>query len=197
MITAENPDDGGERTFSAWSPSIAANLEVAPAQWIYANVSRAFETPTTTELANRADGAGGFNPELEPQRAISYEIGARGRFGAAALYELALYQANVRDALIPFEVAAAPGRQFFRNAGSARHRGVEAGIELRPGAGVEVRGAYTFTDARFRDYVLDGERLDGNRLPGATPHRFQAAGTLHRGRGVSGRRSGCRVAHGR
>lgn len=183
LITAANPDDSGSRTFAELSPSAGVSYRVAAGHSVYGNISRAFETPTTTEFANRPDGAGGFNPELNPQRATSYEAGTRGSIAGRASYEFALYYADVSDALIPFEIEGAPGRQFFRNAGSATHRGVEAGVELNPADALTIRGSYSFTDARFDSYVLDGERLDDNRLPGAVPHRAQLGATWSVGSG--------------
>jgi iron complex outermembrane recepter protein len=76
LITATNPDDSGERTMSAVSPSMGVSFLASPALTLYGNVATAFQTPTTTELANRPDGAGGFNPELEPQLTVSFEAGA-------------------------------------------------------------------------------------------------------------------------
>ncbi|HEV2146505.1 MAG TPA: TonB-dependent receptor [Longimicrobiaceae bacterium] len=172
--TDRNPDDSGARVLDAWSPTLGVSFAAAPAVSLYANVATAFETPTTTELANRPDRAGGFNPELEPQRTVSYEAGAKGRLGARGGWELAAYLARVRDALIPFEVEGVPGRQFFRNAGAARHRGVEAGLRVAPLRQVTARLAYTYTDARFTDYVVGGEALDGNRVPGVAPHTLDA-----------------------
>ncbi|MEW5930309.1 MAG: TonB-dependent receptor [Gemmatimonadota bacterium] len=172
--TAANPDDSGARTLDAWSPTLGLTLAATDAVSLYANAATAFETPTTTELANRPDRAGGFNPDLRPQRTVSYEAGAKGRLGARGAWELAAYTAAVRDALVPFEVEGAPGRQFFRNAGSARHRGVEAGASVSPLAGVTARLAYAWTDARFREYVAAGDTLDGNRVPGIAPHSLDA-----------------------
>jgi iron complex outermembrane receptor protein len=172
LVTAENPDDSGTRTMDAWSPTLGVSLSAARGLALYANVSTAFETPTTTELANRPTGAGGFNPELEPQRTLSYEAGVKARAGGAWV-EAAAYHARVRDALIPFEVASSPGRQFFRNAGRATHRGVEIGAGasfLREGS---ARVAYTWTDARFDRYRLnDTTDLAGNRVPGIAPRRI-------------------------
>jgi iron complex outermembrane recepter protein len=82
-----------------------------------------------------------------------------------------VYRAEIENALIPFEVPNAAGRQFFRNAGTARHDGVEAGLTLAPLQGVRTQLAYTYTDARFTDYVVRGTRFDGNRIPGVAPHR--------------------------
>jgi iron complex outermembrane receptor protein len=175
LVTAENPDDSGSRTMDAWSPTLGVSVEAARGLSLYANLATAFETPTTTELANRPTGVGGFNPELEPQRTTSYEAGAKARLGPAWL-ELAAYRARVRDALIPFEVEGSPGRQFFRNAGRATHRGVEAAARAEPVRDVTVRLAYTYTDARFdRYFVDDTTNLEGNRVPGIAPHRWDAA----------------------
>ena len=37
----------------------------------------------------------------------------------------------------------------------------------------EARGAYTWTDARYRNYVLEGTSYRGKRLPGIAPHRIE------------------------
>ena len=68
---------------SAVSGNIGASWSFDPTFVPYVNVSTSFETPTTTELVNQPDGSGGFNPELGPQRAVNYEVGARGEAVAA------------------------------------------------------------------------------------------------------------------
>jgi iron complex outermembrane receptor protein len=77
-VSAGNPDDSGDRTLHAWSPMVGFVAKLSPLHSAYANVSRAFETPTTTELGNQANGSGGFNPDLQPQLSTTYEIGAQG-----------------------------------------------------------------------------------------------------------------------
>jgi iron complex outermembrane receptor protein len=174
LVTSTDPDDSGTRRMSALSPSagLVADLGVAS---VYGNVASSFETPTTTELANRPTGAGGFNPDLEPQRAISVELGARLRAGAAAALQLGFYRTEIDDVLVPFEVPDAPGRSFFRNAGSAIHRGVEVDGWARPLAGVTLRAAYAWTDARFDAFPAGSEDVSGNRVPGVAPHRADAS----------------------
>ncbi len=173
LVGDANPDDSGARTLARWSPALGASVAVAPGVRVYANLATAFETPTTTELANRPDGAGGFNPELRPQHTRSLEAGAKARLGAGVWLEGAAYHARVENALIPYEVPGAAGRVFYRNAGRARHRGVEAAAVLSPRPGWSARGAYTWTDARFVRYVVGGADLVGNRIPGVAPHRAE------------------------
>ncbi|MGH7534806.1 MAG: TonB-dependent receptor domain-containing protein, partial [Gemmatimonadales bacterium] len=64
------------------------------------NVSTSFETPTTTELANQPATPRGFNPGLEPQRAVNYEIGARGRPAHGVSYSAALFLGRITDAIV-------------------------------------------------------------------------------------------------
>ena len=171
-LTADG-DDSGERTMSKLAPSAGVVWTRHPGFEPYAGIRTSFETPTTTELANRPDGSGGLNPDLEPQTAVHYEVGARGALGSLA-YEAALFQADVDDQLVPFEDPAVPGRRFFRNAGRSRHRGVELGATWRPAEALSIRGAFTMAEYEYVDYEVDGERFDGNTIPGV-PARFLSA----------------------
>src|SRR5713226_6286419 len=77
-----NPDDSGDRLMRALSGSFGIAVNPSSRATLYANVGSSFETPTTTELANSATGTGGFNPDLKPQHARNYEVGARGSLGS-------------------------------------------------------------------------------------------------------------------
>ncbi|MEX2571846.1 MAG: TonB-dependent receptor [Gemmatimonadota bacterium] len=181
LISATNPDDSGSRTMSAFSPSVGLTYEIAEALSLYTNVSTSFETPTATELANQPSGAGGFNPELEPQRTVSYEAGMKGLLPGTATYQFAVYRANIDDALIPF--TPANQRVYFRNAGSAVHQGLEAGLTLALFEGMRANVAYTYIDASFDEYVVetfeDGELVvddySDNQIPGVAPHRIDGS----------------------
>jgi len=163
-------DDSGSRVMAAPSGSAGLTLDLAPAARPYVSVSTSFETPTTTELANRPTGPGGFNPDLQPEQAVNYEAGVRGAVPGIGEYSLSAYQADVRDELIPFEVPGDPGRRFYRNAGSARHRGLELGVTLRPGARLTVVGAYTYSAFRFVTFRTATDTLDGKTIPGVPAH---------------------------
>ena len=175
LLSTDNLDDSGARTMARLSPALGVSFAATERLALYANLATAFETPTTTELANRPTGAGGFNPELQPQRTVSAEVGAKARLAPWAWVEGAAYRARVHDALIPFEVAGSAGRVFYRNAGQARHRGVEASAVLTPRPGWTARAAYTWTDARFGRYVVNGQDRAGNPVPGVAPHRLDVS----------------------
>ena len=179
LVSATNPDDSGARVMQATSPSLGLSVALLPGVRAYANAAAAFETPTTTELANRPTGAGGFNPELQPQRARSVEGGLNaGRaIGAhlAGTLQLAVFRIALDDALVPFEVPGAAGRQFFRNAGRSVHRGFEGAATLTVGSTLTLRTAYTGLDARFAEYRVGDSSYAGRRVPGVAPRRLDVA----------------------
>ncbi len=166
-----NPDGSGDRLMRALSGSFGIAVNPSSRATLYANVGSSFETPTTTELANSATGTGGFNPDLKPQHARNYEVGARGSLGRGQRlgFTIAVFQADVRDALIPYEIQAP--RFYYRNAGSTRHRGVEVSSDLTIVPGVRLNAVWTYADYRYRRYsftVSDTivHTLDGRALPG-------------------------------
>jgi iron complex outermembrane receptor protein len=191
LVSATNPDDSGDRLMRAFSGSLGLAFAPTGAVALYANAGSSFETPTTTELANRPDTAGGFNPTLDPQRAWTYEVGGRGTLADRGDWSVALFQANVNDELISYEVPSSPQRRFFRNAGTARHRGVELGAGLTVVPGVRVGASYTYSDFRYLRYAFSPDTtpprvLDGRALLGIPRHALHVTvrAEPHRPRGA-------------
>ncbi len=161
-------DDSGRRDFSEVSPSVSVSYR-AGSNTVFASFSSSFETPTTTELAN-PDGSGGFNQAINPQTADNYELGWRGASQNLS-YEFAIFQIDLEDELIPFELAAFPGRTFFSNAGSSRRSGVEMAMTWALGGGFSADVSYTWSDFEFDDFIDDnGNDFSGNQLPGVPQH---------------------------
>lgn len=168
LVTATNPDDSGVRRMHATSPSLGASYAVMPALAVYANVATAFQTPTTSELANQPTGAGGFNPSLQPEHTHSREVGLKGRV-ALLSYDVAAYDMRIDDELISFEVPSVAGRQFYRNAGATRHRGGDADISAILAPAVTLHASASIVDAHFLHYTAGGVSYAGNRVPGIAP----------------------------
>jgi len=162
-------DDSGTLDFDRFSPSLGVNFKSA-AGVLFASYSSSFETPTTTELAN-PDASGGFNASLEPQLADSFEIGYKaGRENL--FYELSLFQIDLEDELIPFELAAFPGRTFYSNAGSSERTGAEVALSWQHDSGFGIDASFTWSDFKFENFVDDnGNDFSGNQLPGL-PKQF-------------------------
>lgn len=186
----DGADNSGSRTMAAFSGnagiSYVKELRFSP----YVNVSTSFETPTTTELVNQQATIGGFNQDLDPQRAVNYELGARGVVGPVT-YSVAGFLGRIKDAIVPFTELT--GRALFTNAGRVKNDGIELGISARVRPDLRVFGNWTWANYRFDHYrvqrVVGGapvvDTLDGKRLAGV-PRAFIRLG-LRAGpvRGVS------------
>ncbi len=167
----DDGDQSGTRTLAALSPQVGLSARLGAAT-AFASVSTAFETPTATELVNRPDGGGGFNPDVGPQRTLGVEAGLRGVAGrrVPVLYDVAVYALAVRDGLTPAE--APDGRTFYSNRARIAHRGAEASAETRVGS-VSASATYAWTRVRFGRGVetADGTGVKGRVVPGIPAHR--------------------------
>lgn len=162
-------DDSGNISFDQLSPSIGVHADVG-AGILFATYSQSFETPTTTELAN-PDGSGGFNPSLDPQLADNVEFGWKTGTDNS-FFEIAVFQIDLKDELVPFEVPAFPGRTFYANAGESSRTGVETAFSWTGDSGFGVDLSWTWSDFTFDDFVDEnGNDFSGNELPGL-PEQF-------------------------
>jgi iron complex outermembrane receptor protein len=176
-------DNSASRTMRATTGHVGAAWVASRALSVYANVASAFETPTTTELSNRQDGAGGFNPTLGPQHITTTEAGVRGEVGPVS-YTFSAFRIGYRDAIVQY--LEANGRAYFRNAGETRNQGVEAGLSARLASWLDGSVAWTESYYRFTRYLAPRtatvtDTLDGKRVAGV-PDRFVRLGArAHRG----------------
>ena len=177
---ADNRDDSGVRTMGAVSPMVGLSARLSPVHAIYFNVASAFETPTTTELGNQSDGSAGLNRELEPQFSTTYELGAKGLVLSRVQYDVALFNAQIRDELIPFATTSSAGRMFYRNAGRTRRQGAEVALMADVGP-VTLNSAYAFSHFRFRSFQTATASFDGNAIPGIPEHQLQLGATARFG----------------
>jgi iron complex outermembrane receptor protein len=170
FITADNPDQSGTVTMGGLSWMFGYVAKYYKDHEVLVTSSQGFETPTSTELANRTDGSGGYNTQLEPQKISSSEVGLRGSFAEGLKYKATGFFTDISDALIPFQVADQEGRDFYRNAGEITNNGVEIELIAQPVEGLKAMLGYTFVYSTFKNYVVETVSFKGKRQPGVHPH---------------------------
>jgi iron complex outermembrane receptor protein len=167
------------RSMSAVSPMVGINWRIGVLTSAYASVSTSFETPTTTELANRPTGVGGLNADLKPQHGISYEAGLKGAHSSGIRYDVALFTIQTEDELIPFQVpGAGAGRVYYRNAGQTTRKGAELGLSGDAGP-VSLGASATWLSYLYDDFVVAGTSFNGNRVPGVAPVTVNAFASVN------------------
>lgn len=184
IIIAGSTSNSGERYMNALNPSIGLIYHLFKNIRLFTNISTSFETPTSTELVNRPDGAGGFNPDLNPARAVEYEAGIRGYINPLITYDLAGYVIRTKDELIPFQVPATPGQDYYRNAGSTLHRGGELTFRFSPVSFIDFITSLTYIDARYKNFLVKDIDYSGNNIPGISRVHEVAELKLHHSKGL-------------
>lgn len=166
-------NDSGKLSFDSFNPMVALLWRPLDSVNLYAKYSTSFETPTTTELANPS-GIGGFNPNISPQKATNYEIGAKGLLNDSLQYEVALYHIDMTDELVPYELAGFPGHEFYRNAGQSTREGLESAFSYRIIPSLTVSATYTYADYKYDHYTTPSGTFDGNTIPGLPANQVYA-----------------------
>ena len=118
---------------------------------------------------------------LDPETAVSYEAGAKGRlFDGRFRWQLSAFRMDFKNLVV--STVSDNGLPLLQNAGSERFNGVEyeGDFLVRPDSRIEF--GYSYHDARFRDYVqaFDGvpTQLAGHRLE-MSPFHLLGAGFIY------------------
>jgi iron complex outermembrane receptor protein len=178
----------GERRMRSTSPMFAVTYQYSPHINLYSLYSTAFQTPTTTELSNRADAIGGFNPQLGPEKIRNFEVGLKGLLPSHRLQlSLAAYHLVIRDLLIPYQIKSEVSEEiYFRNAGQARNAGFESALHWYATSWFTSSIAYTFSNFQYTDYRVQQNgvtttQLAGNDVPGVPRHLFNFRCDIYHG----------------
>ncbi len=148
-------DKSGKRNFRVVSPSVGVAYKTTHTLF-FANVRTAFETPIMTERINRPDGASGFNDDLNPQRTVGFEIGARGLLARGRLeYDIAAYRLRTNDRFQ--EWSRSFSDSFLTNEGSLLHQGVEISATFQAHPSTHIRA--TWSGGRYSQYHSDGFKI--------------------------------------
>lgn len=157
-----NGDDSGALRFSYANPALGLGWKAAPSLLLHVAVGRGFESPTLNELAYRADGQGGFNPDLRPQKSTQQELGAKWRGDGLALDASAFHVAT-RDEI--GVLSNSGGRASYQNVGRTRRQGVELSGSWEPASRWRTQLSVSTLHARYRDGFLT---CSGTPCPVAT-----------------------------
>jgi iron complex outermembrane recepter protein len=174
-ITDKFLSDGNQtatQSFQRFSPMAGLSFSPTLSQAIFANVSTNFETPSLNELSNNPTGLGGFNPDLNPQKSRSYEVGYKGILGKKFRADISLFYIEVEDEIVPYQLANQVGRTYFRNAGLSERKGLEMGLTYKIRSGLTTYFNYTYSDFQYKNYVTTAGKFDGNILPGIPKHNI-------------------------
>ena len=155
-----------DQKYQVLNPSIGLSYEIDLKQRLFVNFSSSFETPTLSELSSNPSGEEGLNLELNPSRALNYELGWKGLWAKTRI-EANLFFIESSNEILPYELEAFPGRSFYRNTGATERFGFElSGIYKTKAWELQA----SITQARYE--FSESESVEGNALPGIPNSQF-------------------------
>ncbi|MDO8375815.1 MAG: TonB-dependent receptor [Aquabacterium sp.] len=160
-----NRDDTGELSFSFLNPVLGLRWAVAPGWVLHASAARGFESPTLGELAYRADGAGGFNTDLQAQKSRQLELGSKWR-GVALSVDAVVFATNTDNEIGVLSNTA--GRTVYQSVGRTQRRGAELALGWVATPSLRLQASAAWLEAEYRDQFGPTATpvLPGNQLPG-------------------------------
>lgn len=157
-----------------------------PSTRLRASAGTAFKAPTFAELFARTPFEIG-NPDLDPERSQSVEIGLNHSVGTWLTLDVAAFAQRFTD-LIQFQFTSPDVPTYF-NLGRARALGVETMVAVHPAEGVTFDVAWTRLSTRVTDAGVSTSQVfaEGEALLRRPVHTARAGFRLRGGRGgVSG-----------
>ena len=148
FVAAGNPNDSGSRAYRATTPVVGLLFRPSETVSVYGNLGRGFETPTFVELAYRRDGSG-LNFDLDASRSTHGELGVKSVLRDRARVNAAVFKIVTANEIVVDTNSG--GRAIFKNAGHTDRKGVELGAETLMAGPWQLRAAYTYLDATFRE----------------------------------------------
>lgn len=172
LFMAGGVDQSRSRNYQRFTPKAGLIYDLNPDIQFFSNVSTSFEPPSFAELTSGPVQAPTF---AKAQRAITFEVGSRGRLFNMAEWDVALYRAHVRNELLALVDPATSSPIGTANADKTVHQGIELGLDVELAKMLYLRQMYMFSDFKF-----DKDAAFGNNQLAGIPRHFYKAELTYR-----------------
>jgi iron complex outermembrane receptor protein len=174
--------EGTFETEDWFQPHVGAVLSVGANGEVFAGftqATRSFPSVNGSIWGTTQAGFDAIKDTIKPETSETYEIGARYNTGTVNAM-LGAYLVNFNDRLLG--VASGPdiigSPSVLQNVGSVRSIGIESAVDWRITPELTFYTSYTYTDATYRDDVVDGvgnvTELRGSTVVDAPKHLARA-----------------------
>ena len=154
-----NGDNSDEMNLSAFSPQIGFSYRFNNFSF-FGGYSSGYETPTLSELSATLDGEGGFNQNLDIQRARQIELGIRYQSEKLQGSIVGFSISTVND-ILPYESASFPSQTLYQNIGETHRNGIEWEANYQPTQRLSIKANYNYATNTFENGNYDGMQLPG------------------------------------
>jgi iron complex outermembrane receptor protein len=141
------PAGGFQQSFNNFSPKLGVEYQANSDLLLYASFSKGYKTGGWTTRLTTPQPAGTTAPTFGPEKAITYEAGAKSQFlNRKVVLNLSGYYTDYQGIQLNFQVGTSPTLQ---NAGNAHIYGFEAELQARPIPALTIGANIGYTHARY------------------------------------------------
>lgn len=176
LDTADSPvaTEYESKTHDSFSPKLGATYHVSPRTTLRGSVGKAFRAPSLYDLYRTyitTYSVYASNPDLDPEKVLSYEVGVEHRITPAASIAVTLYRSDAEDyiATITPDPENDPYYHEKANVGEVEIYGAETEFRYRITPAWSMAANFTYNRTTIQEYGPDPS-LEGNFLPD-TPTR--------------------------
>ncbi len=181
-FSEDTVNQSGSYSFDpVFSPRISVSWQPVSSVTSYAAINHGFTIPSLSETMTPV---GLINQDIRPEKAWSYEAGARFElFKKMSFLDIAVYYMKVSDLIVPKRVE----EDFYigMNAGASLHRGIELSLQQwlwgkrnssdRARSSAVVNLGYSLNSFSFLDFTEGSNDFSGNQLPGIPGNNFSGS----------------------
>lgn len=141
------------RDTDGWNAQAALIWKATDALKLHASLSSRIRFPTLFERFSSRFGAAIPNPNVDPERAANFEVGAAMELSPGVRFEGAVFYSKVDDALVqvPVVLAAPFGTvNQTRNVGEADYYGLEASFTAKVSDFLDFGGNFTWIERNYQ-----------------------------------------------
>jgi outer membrane cobalamin receptor len=170
LDTSYSPDTARfeDRTDGALNPKFAVRYRLTDSISFRGSAGTAFRAPTLPNLyqGDYSYGTTTYrgNPDLEPERSVSYDLGIDLKFKDTVSFSASVYHTDIKDSLNLVTVDAANHIKQYKNLGKVTAKGLELEAQYRVAKPLTFFAAYTLNSSKIDEYE-DDRSLEGKYLP--------------------------------
>lgn len=149
----------------AWNYQGGAIYSFSETGKLHATVSSRTRFPTVFERYSTRFGTAIINPDLAPERATTYEIGATETFFNQARVSAAVFYSDIKDSIqsvyLVSPTPSNPNRVVTQSQNIAgEHYGAEISLDWDIAPGLRIGGNYAYLERSY-DYIRPGTKPEG------------------------------------
>jgi len=161
-----NRPDNAKKTFTHLSPKAGLTYEFTKDISGFLSYNHAFRVPSAGDLFRGNSGTASTAVNLKPIKVDSYETGLKGKITDIFTFDASLYLMEKKDDIVSYSPST--GVTERRNAGKTEHKGIEAGLGIKPLKGIELNTSYTYATHKYKTYgVSSTVDYSGKEIPQA------------------------------